>query len=190
MAVLCATITECGCFVVCAGGGRGGGTEGGGPMGTGRGQGGRCMSCTCPGCRPGAASSVEYAPVAIAMTPDACDPRQTFKQMGPVDKGQRDSPLELSYVSHSPYLFTLSPISKTTTRLRSATASQPRRQASPLTFSLNSSSATSFPRASFQNMTLLGGYRGSLPPPTKNKSDEQCIGTTEDSMPPLTSVKE
>src|SRR6266566_6544004 len=99
-------------------------------------------------------------------------------------------PLELSYVSHSPYLFTLSPISKTTTRLRSATASQPRRHASPLTFSLNSSSATSFPRDSFQNITLLGGYRGSLPPPTKNNSDEQCIGTTEDNTPPLTSVKE
>lgn len=38
-------------------------------------------------------------------------------------------------------------------------------------------------------MTLLGGYRGSLPPPTKNNSDEQCSGTTEDSTPPLTSVK-
>jgi hypothetical protein len=45
-------------------------------MGTDGGQGGRCMSCTCPGWRPGAASSVEYAPVAIAMTPDACGPGQ------------------------------------------------------------------------------------------------------------------
>jgi hypothetical protein len=69
IAVLCATITECDDFAVSGGGGRAG-TGGGGPMGTGGGQGGRWISCTCPGCRAGAARSVEYAPVAMAMTPN------------------------------------------------------------------------------------------------------------------------
>ena len=67
------------------------------------------------------------------------------------------APRGLSHVSHSPYRSTVSPTWNTTTRLRNATASHPRRQASPLTFSLNSSSATSCAMASSHSMTLFGG---------------------------------
>ena len=94
----------------------------------------------------------------------------------------------LSHVSHSPYRTTVSPTWNTTTRRRSATASQPRLHASPLTFSLNSNSATSCASASSQRMTLFGGYRGLLPPPTRNRSEDVCNGTTKDSVPPVISV--
>jgi hypothetical protein len=66
--VVCAAMMETGCFVG-AGAGLRGGEEGGGPDGVGGVQGGRWTSWTWPIWRPGIASKVEYAAVAIASRP-------------------------------------------------------------------------------------------------------------------------
>lgn len=99
-----------------------------------------------------------------------------------------DVPRGLSHVSHSPNRTTLSPTWNTTIRLRSATASHPRRHVRPLTFSLNSSSATSWPSASSHRITLFGGYLGLLPPPTRKSKEDVWSGTTAESVPPVISV--
>lgn len=96
-------------------------------------------------------------------------------------------PLGLSQVSHSPYLVTCCPTSNTTTRRRRATASHPRLQTMPLTLSLNSSSATSQPRASSHKITLFGGYNGLRPPPRRKRMFDVCNGTTAESVPPVSS---
>lgn len=151
-AVLCATMIETGCLD----GGGGGllGREGpGGPRGLGTAHGGRWINWTCPVWRPAMARSVEWGAVAIASSPAHKPQHATLHY----DRSAGYAPLGLSDVSHSPYRLTVSPISKTQTRRRSDTASQPRRHAIPRTRSLNSSSATSFPSASSQMITLFGG---------------------------------
>lgn len=105
-----------------------------------------------------------------------------------VRNGHGDNvPLGLSHVSHSACRFIRSPISKTTTLRRNATASHPRRQARPRTLSLNSSSATSLPMASSHRITLFGGYSGLRPPPRRNNRDDVCNGMTEARVPPESS---
>lgn len=90
-------------------------------------------------------------------------------------------------MSHSPYRVIDSPSSNTTTRRLSATANHPLLQARPLTFSLNSNSATSLQVASSHTTTLFGGYNGLLPPPIKNSREAVCSGITADSVPPVNS---
>ena len=97
-------------------------------------------------------------------------------------------PRGLSHVSHSPNRLTDSPNLNTTTLLRRATANQPRLQARPRTFSRNSNSATSFPNASSHNTTLLGGYNGLRPPPTRKSMEDVWRGITADRVPPGSSV--
>lgn len=98
-----------------------------------------------------------------------------------------DSPRGLSQVSHSLYLVTCSATVNTTTRRRNDTASHPRRHAMPRTLSRNSNSATSLPMASSHKMTLLGGYKGLGPPPTKKRRDDVWHGTTNCNVPPESS---
>ena len=97
-------------------------------------------------------------------------------------------PRGLSHVSHSPNRLTDSSSLNTTTRLRRATANQPRLQARPRTFSRNSNSATSFPSVSSHITTLLGGYNGLLPPPTRKSMEDVWSGITADRVPPGSSV--
>lgn len=130
------------------------------------------------------ASNVEYAPVAIASIP-------ARRYVGYGSRLQyiriHDSPLGLSQVSHSLYLVTCSATVNTTTRRRNDTASHPRLHAMPRTLSRNSNSATSLPMASSHKMTLLGGYKGLGPPPTKNRRDDVWHGTTNCNVPPESS---
>ena len=97
-------------------------------------------------------------------------------------------PRGLSHVSHSPNRLTDSPSLNTTTLLRRATANQPRLQARPRTFSRNSNSATSLPSASSHSTTLLGGYNGLRPPPTRKSIEDVWRGITVDRVPPGSSV--
>lgn len=42
--------------------------------------------------------------------------------------------------------------------------------------------------ASFQMITLLGGYKGLLPPPSRKRIFEEWSGNTAESVPPVNSV--
>jgi hypothetical protein len=42
--------------------------------------------------------------------------------------------------------------------------------------------------ASFQMITLLGGYKGFLPPPNRKRIFEEWSGNTAESVPPVNSV--
>lgn len=127
----------------------------------GGGHGGRRTSWTWPGCFPRIAKRVELGAVARATRPRL-----------------------LTQVSHSRYLSIKPSTNRNTTTLRfNATHSQSLRTASPSTCSRNSSSPTSRPMASSHKMTLFKGYRGLLPPPTKNMRDDVCMGCTMESVP-------
>ena len=123
------------------------------------------------------------------------DPQKTKwkgKERQPTLRGVKQriacKPRGLSHVSHSPNRLTDSPSLNTTTLLRRATANQPRLQARPRTFSRNSNSATSFPSISSQSTTLLGGYSGLRPPPTRKSMEEVWRGITAERVPPGSSA--
>lgn len=100
-----------------------------------------------------------------------------MRRVDPSAVARATRPRSLSQVSHS-LVFTMpcGEISNCTTRLLRATTSVPRRHARPLTCSLNSISPTTRPRASSHRMTLLGGYCGLRPPPTRNIRLVECKG--------------
>lgn len=143
----------------------------------------------CPICRPGITSRVAYGAVAMARTPSK-HAMNGFQEKRANTRNQSSGlPRGLSQVSYSPLLITVSFTSKTTTLLRRATPSQPRRQVRPPTFSLNSSSATSVPAASSQRITLFGGYSGLRPPPRRKSNDDVWQGTTAARVPPVSSER-